>query len=153
MNVTAFRPGGRGLRDARGGQERAERALLLIQERRSPVARKIGRPLLEHRDGIVLDSCAEYWLGEIGETIGDRDDPAKRAQFTGWVESLVRAVHGHARLCNQPSTTPEEARRALALATEFTFQERPMIPEQVPRSSPGTWSDESRRSRGGQTAR
>jgi hypothetical protein len=39
------------------------------------------------------------------------------------VESFVRAVHGHARVRNQPSTTTEEARRALALAlaTEFTF--------------------------------
>jgi hypothetical protein len=40
---------------AREHQERAvaeERALLLVQERRFPVARKIGRLLLEHRDGM-----------------------------------------------------------------------------------------------------
>lgn len=37
---------------------------------------------------------------------------------------------------NQPSTTTEEARRALAPATEFTFQARPKIPEQVSRSEP-----------------
>jgi hypothetical protein len=66
-------------------EERAERALMLVQERRFPVAQRIGRLLLEHRDGIVLDHWAKYWLGEIAETIDDRDDPAKRARFTGWV--------------------------------------------------------------------
>ncbi|MGW1507349.1 hypothetical protein ACWCQW_55000 [Streptomyces mirabilis] len=112
-------------------REHEERALLLVQERRFPVARQIGRLLLEHRDSIVLDQWATYWLCEIAETIDDRDDPAKRARFTGWVESFVRAVHSHARQRTQPSTTTEEARRVLALATEFTFQECPKIPEQV----------------------
>jgi DNA-binding CsgD family transcriptional regulator len=51
-----------------------------VQERRFPVARQIGQLLLEHRDGIVLDSWATYWLGEIADTIDDRDDPAKRAR-------------------------------------------------------------------------
>ncbi|MEU9575562.1 hypothetical protein AB0D62_38200 [Streptomyces massasporeus] len=54
----------------------------------------------------------------------------------------------------QPSTTTEEARRALALPTEFTFQERPKIPEQVPRSQTGNSARrERRRTRGGRTAR
>ncbi|MFD7282721.1 hypothetical protein ACFV80_38340 [Streptomyces sp. NPDC059862] len=133
-------------------EERAERALLLVQERRFPVARQIGRLLLEHRDGILLDSWAAYWLGEIAEIIDDRDDPEKRARLTGWVESFVRAVHGHARQRNQPSTTTDEARRALALATEFTFQERPKVPEQIPRSQSGNPARrERRRTRGGRT--
>lgn len=83
--------------DRVAAEQRAERTLMLVQERRFPVARQIGRLLLEHRDGIVLDSWATYWLGEIAETIDDRDDPAERARFTGRVESFVRAVHGHAR--------------------------------------------------------
>ncbi|MBA2811428.1 hypothetical protein E0500_029780 [Streptomyces sp. KM273126] len=53
------------------------------------------------------------------------------------MDRFVRAVHGHARQRNQPSTTTREARPALALATEFTFQERPKIPEQVQRSQSG----------------
>ncbi|MEU9575560.1 hypothetical protein AB0D62_38190 [Streptomyces massasporeus] len=117
-------------------EERAERALLLVQERRFPVAQRVGRLLLEHQDGIVLDHWAKYWLGEIAETIDDRDTPVERARFTGWVEGFVRAVHDHARKRTQPSTTSEES-RALGLATEFTFQERPSIPEQVPRSQSG----------------
>jgi hypothetical protein len=96
-------------------EQRAERALMLVQERRFPVAQQIGRLLLEHRDGIVLDSWATFWLGEIAETIDDRDAPAERARFTGWVKSFVRAVHGHARQRNQPSTTPEGARQALPM--------------------------------------
>jgi hypothetical protein len=78
-------------------EDRAERALLLVQERRFPVAQQLGRLLPEQRDGIVLDSWAAYWLGEIAETIDDRDDPAKRARFTGWVESFVR---GRPRTCS-----------------------------------------------------
>ncbi|MFE4922360.1 hypothetical protein [Streptomyces sp. NPDC056661] len=140
--------------DRMAAEQRAERALMLVQERRFPVARQIGRLLLEHRNDIVLDHWATYWLGEIAETIDDRDDPAKRARFTGWVESFVRAVHGHARQSSQPSATTEEARRALALATEFTYQERPEIPEQVPRSRSGTPARRvRRRTRGGSTAR
>ncbi|WP_328373462.1 hypothetical protein OG800_50350 (plasmid) [Streptomyces sp. NBC_00445] len=123
--------------DRKAAEQRAERALLLAQERRFPVARQIGRLLLEHRDGILLDSWATYWLGEIAETIDDRDDPAERARFTGWVESFVRAVHGHARLCNRLSTTTEEARQALALATEFALQERANIPEHILDSQTG----------------
>jgi hypothetical protein len=123
--------------DRAAAEQQAERTLILVQERRFPVARQIGQLLLEHRDGIVLDSWATYWLGEIAETIDDRDDPTKRARFTGWVETFVRAVHGHAREHNQPSTTTEPARRALTLATEFTYQVRHKIPEQVPRSQTG----------------
>nr|WTB28556.1 hypothetical protein OG781_02325 [Streptomyces sp. NBC_00830] len=140
--------------DRTAAEQRAERALMLVQERRFPIAQRIGRLLLEHRDGIVLDTWSTYWLGEIAETIDDRDDAAKRARFTGWVESFVRAVHGHARERTQPSTTTEEARRALALATEFTFQERPKIPEQVQRSQTGNPPKRERqRTRGGRPAR
>ncbi|WP_413470930.1 hypothetical protein [Streptomyces peucetius] len=66
--------------------------------------------------------------GELAGTINNRDDAAKRARFTSWVEAFVRALHGHAREQNQPSTTTEEALRVLALATEYTYQERPEIP-------------------------
>lgn len=102
--------------------------MLLVQERRFPVARRIAQLLLEHCDGIVMDGWASYWIGEIAETIDDRDSPDKRGWFTGWLESFVRAVHGHARERNQPSTTTEAARQALAMATEFTFQERSDAP-------------------------
>ncbi|MFC9615552.1 hypothetical protein [Streptomyces sp. NPDC056938] len=126
-------------------EQRAERALLLVQERRFPVARQIALLLLEHRDGIVMDSWAACWNGEIAETIDDRDSPDKRGRFTGWLESFVRAVHGHARARNEPSTTNEAARQALTKATEFTFQERPKIPEQIRRSQAGNPRDRVRR--------
>ncbi|MEV7393455.1 hypothetical protein [Streptomyces sp. NPDC091215] len=136
--------------DRAAAEERAERALSLVQERRFPVTLHITRLLLEHRDGLVLDSWATYWLGELADTIDDRDDPAKRARFTGWPESFVRAIHGHARERDQPSPTTEEARRALVLATEFTYQERPETPRQVPRSQTGNpLRRERRRTRAG----
>ncbi|MFI2353027.1 hypothetical protein ACH492_39905 [Streptomyces sp. NPDC019443] len=126
-------------------EERAERAQVLVQERRFPLAQRIGQLLLEHRDGLVMDSWSEYWLGEVAETIDNRDTATKRARFTGWVESFVRAVHGHARERNRPSTTTEEACRALALATEFTYQQRPEIPRQVQRSQTGNRPERERR--------
>ncbi|WP_406499322.1 hypothetical protein OHB06_00805 [Streptomyces sp. NBC_01604] len=68
--------------------------------------------------------------------------------------ALTRAVHRHARQRNQPSTTTEDAHQALALATEFTYQERLKIPEQVPRSQPANPSRrERRRTRSGRPAR
>jgi hypothetical protein len=118
-------------------EERAERAQVLVQERRFPLAQRIGRLLLEHRDGMVMDSWSKYWLGELADTVDNRDDAAKRARFTGWLESFVRAIHAHARERNQPSTTTDGARQALALATEFTHQERPEIPPQILRSQIG----------------
>ncbi|MFB7999789.1 hypothetical protein ACFC4G_44270 [Streptomyces sp. NPDC056002] len=118
------------------------------------MARQIALLLLEHRDGIVMDSWASYWIDEIAETIDDRDTPDKRGRFTGWLESFVRAVHGHARERNRPSTTTEAARQALAKATEFTFQERPKIPEQTRRSQTGNPQDRGRRrTRAGRPAR
>ncbi|MFD8004580.1 hypothetical protein [Streptomyces mirabilis] len=67
--------------------------------------------LLERREGIVLDSWATYWLGKFTETIDDCDDPAERARFTGWVETLVRAAHGHAASATSPPRGSRPARR------------------------------------------
>ncbi|MFJ8158471.1 hypothetical protein [Streptomyces sp. NPDC094468] len=108
--------------DRQAAEERAERAHLLAQERRFPVARRIAQLLLECRDGIVLDEWGRYWLDEIAATVDDRNDPAKRARFSGWVESFVRAVHSHERQQGRPSATSEEARQALRLAAEFTVR-------------------------------
>ncbi|MGW0840090.1 hypothetical protein ACWD26_07985 [Streptomyces sp. NPDC002787] len=47
--------------DRNAAEQRAERALMLVQERRFLVAQQIGRLLLERRDGIVLDSWATFW--------------------------------------------------------------------------------------------
>ncbi|WP_344027699.1 hypothetical protein [Streptomyces luteireticuli] len=135
-------------------EEWAARAQILVQERRFPPAQRIGRLLLEHRDGLVMDSWAAYWLGEIAETTDDRDDAAKRARFTAWVDSFVRAIHAHARETNQPSTTTDAVRRALALATELTYQECPEIPRQARRSRTGNRPPrERRRTRGGHRAK
>jgi hypothetical protein len=114
-------------------EDRAERALILAQERRFPLAQRIGRLLLEQKDGLVLDSWAEYWLDEVAESIDNRDDAAKRARFTGWVESFVRAVHAHSHEREQPATTTDDAREALAQATEFMHQALPDVPGRNPR--------------------
>jgi len=109
-------------------EERAERATILAQQRRFPAAQHITRLLLQHRTGLVLDTWAEYWLDVLAETIDDRDTPAERARFTGWLESFVRAIHSHARKHKQPPTSTDEAHHALTLATEFIHQETPETP-------------------------
>ncbi|MFE5084437.1 hypothetical protein [Streptomyces mirabilis] len=86
--------------------------------------------LLEHRDGLVLGSWEANWLGERAENI---DYAAEYARFTGRLESFAR-IHSHASERNQPSTTTDESRRTLALANEFTYQERPEMPRQLARS-------------------
>jgi len=117
--------------DRAAAEERAERAMIIAQERRFPAAQHITRLLLEQRDDLTLDDMAAYWLSELTKTIDDRDNPAKRARFTSWLEALVRAIQGHARESGRPPATTDEARRALALATDFTHQERPEIPRQT----------------------
>lgn len=89
--------------EVRGAAEQREWALMLVQERRFPVAQQISRLYLEHRDGIILHSWATYRLGEIAETI---DDPAEHARFTlhhyrGGPTDLHRVLHG--QLTVEPS--------------------------------------------------
>ncbi|WP_329460681.1 hypothetical protein [Streptomyces sp. NBC_01497] len=118
-------------------EARAEQVMVLAQERRFTNAHHVARRLLEHREGFALDDLAVYWLDELAETMNDRNDPAERARFTGWVESFVRAAHGYARQRGEPVTTTEDARQALALATEFTYQDPPGLYRQDPRSQTG----------------
>ncbi|WP_449488129.1 hypothetical protein [Streptomyces purpurascens] len=50
--------------------------MLHLQERRFPLARQIGQLLLEHRDGLVLDSSAVLARRDRR----DHRRPAKRAR-------------------------------------------------------------------------
>lgn len=109
-------------------EERAEYVRVTSQARRFTLAQRIARQLLEHRNGLTVDEMAEYWLDELSTTIDDRDTAFHRANFCGFLESFVRSVHQLARDRNQPTTTTDGARHALALATEFAVQERPTIP-------------------------
>jgi hypothetical protein len=94
-------------------------------------------------DAVVHSSRLSGCIGETAETIDDRDSPDRRGRFTGWLEGFVRAVHGHARERNEPSTTNEAARRALTKATEFTFPSP--TPEQAQRSQTGNPQGRGRR--------
>jgi hypothetical protein len=65
---------------------------------------------------LVVSDMAAYWLNELATTIDDRQSPLERANFSGFLESFVRAIHQLARERNQPSTTTDDASQALALA-------------------------------------
>ncbi|WP_329167382.1 hypothetical protein OHB49_44905 (plasmid) [Streptomyces sp. NBC_01717] len=118
-------------------EERAERARVVAQERRFPLALRIGRMLVEHQDGFVVTTMSEYWLSEITDTIDHRETALERANFSTFIEGFVREIHQLARERKQPATTTDEARRALMLATEFTYQAQPEIPEQPSGSQTG----------------
>ncbi|WP_328511593.1 hypothetical protein OG981_51585 [Streptomyces mirabilis] len=133
--------------DRADAEERAERAMILVQEWRFPVARHITRLLLEHRDGLVLDSWAAYWLGELADTIDDRDDPAERARFTGWLESFVRAIHGHARERNQPCRSVSSRRPETQLNPPATIV--PVMALPAPMRVPHTSDIDVLKHRGG----
>lgn len=115
-------------------EERAERARITEQMRRFPLAARIGRMLLDTRDGLVVSGMSQYWLEEIEDTIGDRITATERANFTGFVESFVRNILQLSGETGQPAATTTDAQQALDRATEFTLQHRPVIPEHVGRT-------------------
>ncbi|MFC4516417.1 MULTISPECIES: hypothetical protein [Streptomyces] len=113
----------------RVAEERAEHVRVTAQVRRFALAQRIARQLLEHRDGLVLEDMAEYWLDELAETVDDRDTDFHQANFCSFLESFVRSVHQHSRDAGQAVAKTVEARQALALATEFVIQESLEIPK------------------------
>ncbi|MEJ8632364.1 hypothetical protein [Streptomyces sp. MS2.AVA.5] len=128
-------------------EERAERARILTQERRFPLAQRVARQLLEHRAGLVVATWSQYWLEEISETVDDRISAGERANFTGYVESFVRSVRQLAlERGTQPATT-DGARQALELAVQFVSQELSPIPQQVAGSQFGNQSGSGARIR------
>lgn len=88
----------------------------------------------------MVASMSEYWLSEITDTIDHRETPLERANFSTFIENFVREIHQLARDLNQPATTTDGARRALMLATEFTYQARPKIPRRPDVPKTGTRS-------------
>ena len=109
-------------------EERAERARVVAQERRFPLALRIGRMLVEHQDDFVVTTMSEYWLSEITDTIDSRETALERANFSTFIEGFVREIHQLARERKKPVTTTDEAHRVLMLATEFTYQAQPEFP-------------------------
>ncbi|WP_406423601.1 hypothetical protein OHA59_49680 [Streptomyces sp. NBC_01589] len=122
MVMVEGRPSSRGVgpaarkhEDRTLAEERAERARVVAQERRFPLALRIGRMLVEHQGDFVVGTMSEYWLSEITNTIDHRETALKRANFSTFIEGFVREIHQLARERNQPATTTDEARRALML--------------------------------------
>ncbi|MFI9255171.1 hypothetical protein [Streptomyces sp. NPDC053069] len=106
---------------------------------RFPIARRLCHQLLEHRDGLVVDDMAEWWLDDIAAVVDNRTTDLEKANLTDLLESFVREIHKLARERNQPATATDEARQALTAATDFVHHPLPAIPRQniSPASSPG----------------
>ncbi|NWF31062.1 hypothetical protein HW130_33285 [Streptomyces sp. PKU-EA00015] len=117
---------------------------------RFPIAHRLCHQLLEHRDGLVVDGMAEWWLDDIAEVVDSRTTDLEKANLTDLLENCVREIHRLARERNQPATTTDEARQALTAATDFVHRPLPPIPRQRPRSQTGTPTRRlRRRTRGG----
>ncbi|MGW6356778.1 hypothetical protein ACWFR5_16725 [Streptomyces sp. NPDC055092] len=67
---------------------------------------------------MVRDMSA-WWLDDIVEVVDSRTTDLEKASLTSLLGSFVQEIHKLAREQNQPSTTTDQARQALALATEF----------------------------------
>ncbi|MFG2525362.1 hypothetical protein, partial [Streptomyces sp. NPDC048527] len=92
----------------------------------------------------------EWWLDDIAEVVDNRTTDLEKANLTSLLGSFVHEIHKLAREKNQPSTTTDEARQALALAAEFVYRPRPTLPRQAARSQTGIPERRPRRrTRGG----
>ncbi|MGW2811144.1 hypothetical protein [Streptomyces sp. NPDC001450] len=115
-----------------------------------PIAHRLCHELLAHRDGLVVDGMAEWWLDDIAEVVDNRTTDLEKANLTDLLVSFVREIHKLARERNQPATTTDEARQAFTAATDFIHRPGSAIPRQRPRSQTGTPARRSRRrTRGG----
>lgn len=119
-----------------------------------PTAQKLCHRLLEHKDGLVLGDEADWWLDDIAGVVDDRRTDLEKANLTDLLAKFVHEIHKEGQERNRPTTTTDEARRALAAATEFIHRPRPTIPRQTARSQTGTPARRTRRrTRGGRPTR
>ncbi|KAF3470128.1 hypothetical protein GL259_00515 [Streptomyces sp. Tu 3180] len=79
----------------------------------------MAQRLLTHRDGLVLDEDAEYWLDEVAEVLSNCSTPTQMVSLGRYLDAAVRALSKLEQRTARPVTTDDEARLALSAAVEF----------------------------------
>ncbi|MGW4024058.1 hypothetical protein [Streptomyces sp. NPDC005009] len=99
----------------REAEQRAQEAARHRHRLLVPVAQR----LLDHRDGLVLDEDAEYWLNEVAEVLPHCGTPTQMVSLDRYLNAAVRALSKLEQRTARPVTTDDEARPALSAAIEF----------------------------------
>lgn len=98
----------------REAEQRAQEAARHRHHLLVPVAQR----LLDHRDGLVLDEDAEYWLDEVAEVLPNCSTPTQMVGLERYLSAAVRALSKLEQRTARPVTTGDEARLALSAAVE-----------------------------------
>ncbi|WP_199315043.1 MULTISPECIES: hypothetical protein [Streptomyces] len=108
------------LRIARQKQEaqRAEEAARQRHRLLMPVAQR----LLDHREGLVLDEDAEYWLDEVAEVLPNCVTGIQMVSLHRYLGAAVRALSRLEQRTARPVTMTDEAGLALSAAAHFVEQ-------------------------------
>lgn len=99
----------------RDAEQRAQEAARHRHQFLVPVAQR----LVNHREGLVVDEDAEYWLDEVAEVLPNCSTPTQMVSLERYVNAAVRALSKLERRTARPVTTDHEARLAFAAAVEF----------------------------------
>ncbi|MFF4749282.1 hypothetical protein ACWD5R_30880 [Streptomyces sp. NPDC002514] len=129
IDLTDETPQARPVRRTPEAVLQAERRLILEQaaERRNQEAAQkrhellvpIAVALMDQRDDLQPDDDADYWLEEIEAVLPHCQTPLQMVSLHRYVEAAVRAFGKLARQTARNPALTDEARLALAAATEF----------------------------------
>ncbi|MFJ6651101.1 hypothetical protein ACIQPS_36430 [Streptomyces sp. NPDC091290] len=117
-------------------QQEAERRAEEAAQQRHHLLMPVAQRLLQHRDSLLLDEDAEYWLDEVAEVLSNCSTPIQTVSLSRYLAAVVRALTNAERHTARPAATTDDARLALAAVAEFVTTE--------PRSRQSDQSDSPR---------
>ncbi|MEU4490106.1 hypothetical protein AB0H94_35420 [Streptomyces purpurascens] len=100
-------------------QKEAERRAQDAAQQRHHLLMPAARQLLQHRDGLVLDEDAQYWLDEVAEVLSHCSTPTQVVSLSRYLSAAVRALSNAEKRTARPAATTNEARLALSAATSL----------------------------------
>ncbi|AWW43612.1 hypothetical protein DN051_41505 (plasmid) [Streptomyces cadmiisoli] len=82
----------------------------------------MAQRLLDHREGLVLDEDAEYWLDEVAEVLPNCVTGIQMVSLHRYLGAAVRALSRLEQRTARPVTMTDEAGLALSAAAHFVEQ-------------------------------
>ncbi|MEU3491217.1 hypothetical protein [Streptomyces massasporeus] len=104
-------------------QKEAERRAQEAAQQRHHLLLPVASRLLQHRDGLVPDEDADYWLDEVSEVLSNCSTPTQVVSLSRYLSAAVRALSNAASRLAQPAATTDEARLALSAAAAMATQQ------------------------------
>ncbi|MER6529054.1 hypothetical protein [Streptomyces sp. NPDC001508] len=100
-------------------EQRAQEAV----RRRHHILVPVAQRLLDHRDGLVPDEDAEYWLDEMAEVLPSCTTATQMTSLSRYLSAAVRALSRREQRTTLPVATTDEARIALAAAVALVMEQ------------------------------